>query len=196
MTSKEKMKIAWGKIFVETFFIVLSVLLALYLNEWRGSIKQEEINKQALQSISNEIHYNKTILKHRVDYYTYISDTLKTILKNKNSGSESKGVPGWRGLMPPLLRSSAFEAANFTQIFSNIDFSKSEKISHTYTFQKVFTNMMNKIMDKLIDNGSFSREQIFIYTTALTEIGNELLLTYEQLSKILPEANTKELSNN
>lgn len=188
MNVKEKIKIAWGKIFVESFFIVFGVLLALYLNEWRSSMQQEEVNAQALQSIANEIHFNKTVLKQRVEYYKFISDTLETILNDKND--KTANVPGWRGLMPPLLRSSAFEASNSAQIFSRIDFAKSEKISHAYTFQKVFANMLDKIMDKLIENGSFNRQQVFIYTRGLAEVGSELLMAYDGLTSTLPKHNT------
>lgn len=63
-------------ILLETFFLVLGVLLALGANNWREQHNNEQRAETARLSILEELKSNQEAVTAAIDYHSYLMDTV------------------------------------------------------------------------------------------------------------------------
>lgn len=68
--------IDWRPILLEAFFVVLGVVLALGLNEWRQAQGDRRRAATALESIREELQTNRQAVHASVQYHLQLMDTL------------------------------------------------------------------------------------------------------------------------
>lgn len=66
-----------GKLFFEIFVIVVGVLVALALNDWRDARKQAGLERAALRAIDAELQRNVQLLDFRLAYHESILQATK-----------------------------------------------------------------------------------------------------------------------
>ena len=90
-------------IFIEVVSIVLGVLLALAVNEWRALRAHDSEAESALQNIKNEVKSNQKTLK--VIHENNLT-TVESMTENSDRGEDRKFIPGLQ------LKSSAWETSH------------------------------------------------------------------------------------
>ena len=87
-------------IFIEVVSIVLGVLLALAVNEWRAQRAHDSEAESALQNINNEVISNQKTLEaiHKNNV-----STVESMTENRDGNEDRKFIPGLQ------LKSSAWE---------------------------------------------------------------------------------------
>ena len=134
-------QINWLAIFVEAFFLVLGVLLALAANNWREDYKKKQSAEIAFQSIAEELTSNHQAVSEAILYHSQIMDTLYKHMRAYQGPSAP--VPDAKvyskGFMKPASPlSGAWEAAIATGVVENASYEKVRMISHVYEMQEQY----------------------------------------------------------
>ncbi len=148
----------WKKFFVEVGSIVFAVLLALFVNELRQNAAVQESVQRAQRNLRNEIQTNRKQVESRIPYH---KEMVKTLSEMKAQPVlDTKQVPGWRGLLPPLYRKAAYETAMATEALANMDFDTVEILAFTYSAQDMIAQMNREVIRSLVVGELKSTEEI------------------------------------
>ncbi len=128
---KGSRSLPFQRLFLEFFSIVLGVLLALGLNEWRENRSHQSQANAALLNIKNELQSNLEILTAIHENNT---TTIKLMTENQDADSseERKFIPGLQ------LRETAWETFLSTNVSNYVDYETVLILSETYSFQDVY----------------------------------------------------------
>jgi hypothetical protein len=172
---------------IEVFSIVLGVLLALGMNEWREQRAHQSQVKAALQNISHELRSNLEMLT------TIHENNTATVDAIAKSGEAEADTADNRTFIPGLqLRKTAWETLQSTGVSNYADYETMLQLSGTYSMQGVYTQTgvllteaaMNMTAfavanGKEVDNEKFSR-QFYDYFAMLVRVEEELLKSYRE----------------
>ena len=193
----EKPRISFGPIFLEAFFVVLGVVLALAANEWRQDRAESERTAIAEESLRDEITFNQAMLRSSLDYHIALMDSLRThSVRNRQTGSTappSISIFGKGFVHPTDLVTISWSLALSTDALSNIPYERALAFSKIYAQYEGYTKQTNNVADLLYSDlyndgylgvlDNFENLNIILGTFAYTEC--ELLTTVENsLSEI------------
>ncbi len=127
------------QLLVETFSVVLGILVALAVNDWRENREHARLAAQVVTSFQREIATNDSALTERAAYHRAMADSLGALVA-RSAGREPPGglraIRGWHGITPVLLRSAAWESALATQALSYVDYRTVADLSRIYEQQR------------------------------------------------------------
>jgi hypothetical protein len=169
---------------IEVFSIVLGVLLALGVNQWRENYSNQKQAKTALQNISNEIRSNSESLK------LIHENNLATIKKMEEDQSdqtdtEAKFIPGLQ------LRETAWETFLSTGISSYVDYETVLLLSQTYSFQEIYKQTGTLLTEAALNMAGYAaatgrevenihfQKQFFDYLEMMVTVEEEILKSYD-----------------
>lgn len=179
-------RIPWGTLALETFSIVLGVLLALGVNEWREQRATDARVAVALHSIHAELSWNRDFLQHRLQYYARMAQTLDSLeTAHPEIPLSSMNVQGWRGLSPPVLRASSYDAAIATEALVEMDFEIANAIAQVYHVQAFYMKAVDKFLDIFVARQAADTGRMRSIFNEMTTMGNEVLQAYENVLPIL-----------
>lgn len=102
------------RLVVESVVVMVSILIALVVDEWRESRAAEATVQWSLQSIRQEMEHNRQNLEETSRYHRRLADTLLTLAASEASRIDEEVRPhGW--VMTPQLTSAAWHGANTTR---------------------------------------------------------------------------------
>ena len=177
-----------GTVAIEAASIVLAVLLALAVDEWRENRSQQQQAYAALMNISIELKDNQKVLKL---IHANNIETVKAMAENPASAGEP-GQDEERNFIPGLqLRETAWETMLSTGVSGNVDYETILELSATYSLQRVYKDTGSQmtaaamniaayatVLDREVDNESFQR-QFISYFEMLVGIEETLLESYQ-----------------
>ncbi|MEM8486107.1 MAG: hypothetical protein AAF564_11195 [Bacteroidota bacterium] len=159
--------INWFAIFIEAFFVVLGVFLALAVNNWRDDYNKQQRAEVALKSIIEEIDVNRIAVNEAILYHTGLMDTLYKHMRAYGVAAENKpGMDVFTGgfVNPAEPLSRAWETANATGVVENMPYTQVLLISNVYKYQEqyevlsttfgqeIYRRMFNEGVDGIGDN--------------------------------------------
>ncbi len=186
------------KALVESVLIVVSIMLALALDEWQEDQEIQELIDRSLINFSNELTRNKLRIEDVSAYHQGISQ----ILAKRNNMPDATSIPEFRNIMdsmqPVVLTSSAWQTAVATGALGRMDFELVSALSLTYNTQLRFDeNYNSRLQDLLAPNNLQTQNlDITIYnasrfvsdvTTSESELSGYYTATLELLSEYTPE---------
>ena len=131
------------KLAFESGLIVFSVLLALFLNEYRTVLKEAELKRTALANVRQEIANNMGILDEWIPYHESVVQNLQEALDDEaiRAGMISNRrinfgmvMPG--GIVQQLIQRTSWEALRNVNIISNLDYGDVLALSKIYDLQE------------------------------------------------------------
>src|SRR5689334_1760879 len=134
-------RIPWLKFGLETFFVVLGVLLALALDEWRQGRRDQEVVVLALRNIRNEIQANRPEVQRALDLHRELLGRLKE--------APEISVP----LQPAMIRNNAWQAAQSSQAAARMDFSSVAALSKMEELQEDYQSLLAGVMPNIYQVG-------------------------------------------
>ena len=182
---------SWRVLGVESFVIMLSVLLGFTLNGWRTSQGEQETVEAALRSIAREMRFNKRQLEDKLPYYRAMAaafDSLESTIDEELILTREvafERIPGYTGLDVPILRT--YRTALATGAFSKMDFELANSISTIYTVQNLYSNIIGKFITATLNDHI---EKVGDHETMFGEfeqVGEDLNDAYAELLKALAE---------
>jgi hypothetical protein len=168
--------------------VAFGVLLALGLSEWRGAVKDRALAEQALRGIANELEANRTSLEQRRLYYGEMAKTLEGLARAAQPGDGMGPIPGWRGIMPPLLRASAYDAAIATGAFAQLDFVMASRVAGAYALQRVLEQLFATYTNALVAGSIDDYRRLGGLFHDLHGVSGEVVMGYSQALEVLPKS--------
>gem|GEM_PF-1509236 len=144
--------ISLAEIAVQTFSVVLGVLLALAIGEWSHEREEHRQVETALKALRAEIEANRAevakSLKYIADSDTEMAEKAKA---DPPSGPRScTETPGWHGVASPLLLDSAYQTAIATQTLAHMDFNQAQQVARVYAKQREFQKYSDYLISFLL----------------------------------------------
>lgn len=127
LSSKARINaIPWGLLTLETVLIVLSVLLALGLNNWRENRANEDLAQRALQTVVDEAMENCTGVRKLLPYHRAVM----------------AGETEYEGLGRILIRNDAWSAAQTAGAAHHVDYEVATAVGSVHALQSDHRNLV------------------------------------------------------
>lgn len=124
---------------IETFSVVLAIVLALGANALHDRRVQAARAREALMAIRAELVANRETLSAKVLYHRAMHDSIDALITR----TRTRVVPGglraianWNGLGPSQLLDDAWQTARATQSLEHLAYSMVLNLSGTYALQQ------------------------------------------------------------
>ncbi len=172
------------KLAIEVFSIVVGVLLALGVNEFREQRLHRAQADSAMHNIKLEIQSN-------IDFLTLVHEN-NTVTLDAMSEEANSDVEGDRNFIPGLqIHATAWETLLSTGVSNYVDYESILLLSKMYSIQDIYKqtgrqlteSAMNMasyatVLEKDIDNDQF-KKQFLNYFAMMVQIETALLASYE-----------------
>lgn len=185
------------RILVESGLIVMSILVALAVNEYERNREDEELATQALAAFEREIRQNRARLEDVGPYRHGLRNVIGRMSQSGDLGSsdEFQATIGLEALRPAFLTSTVWETALTTGALPHIDFDLVNALSLTYSLQARLEEFSRTGMPDLARGGYVdgtampgATREVIVYLGELSRSESELLAAYEEVLRILDEA--------
>ena len=147
---------------VESALIVLSILLALALDEWQEDQEIEELIDRSMVNFVNELNQNKS----RIEDVSAYHQGVWQVLEGWNGSDETASIIEFRNIMdamqPVVLTSSAWQTAVATGALGRMDFELLSALALTYNTQFRFDDRYNSMLQNLLTPYSLQEENLEI----------------------------------
>ena len=171
---------------IEVFSIVLGVLLALALNEWREQHSHQSQADSALQNISNELRANLELLTLLHENNTA---TIAAMSEEQDVEPEKD-----RNFIPGLqLRETAWETLLSTGLSNYVDYETILMLSETFSMQSIYKQTGMQLTEAAMNVAAYAtvsgtdvnnlhfQRQFVGYFEMLVRIEEELLKSYREV---------------
>jgi len=183
------------KLVFESALIIFSVLLALFLNEYRGQLKEEQHKKVAMQMIKVELKSNLESLNEWRPYHEKVLKNLNEALNPNVSNSElftENGVLIWslmpKGVVQGVIDNGSWQMLKASNVLSTVDLKTMLTLSKLYKHQaQGVESTLKNILTILSARESLERKNqrstIILLRNAFNEMVSQedfLIKKYEQ----------------
>ena len=189
------------KFFSESLMIVISVLFALFLNEWRNNYNEEQRTLKLLENLKTEISANLSVLEKLVPYHEMVADKIAIAYDSSRLEEyffnsyyfQTKHVAP-KGIIQSNLYDIAWTVAKQDGISNRIDWEQTKTFSELYDQQILVNQTIDRIYI-IISSREAQRKELLNETVLVFEdeilelIGQEknLLSFYKKALKALSE---------
>lgn len=148
-------------IVIEVCAIVFAVMLGFYINQWREHQNQQKVVIQAKHSLAAELNYNHARMVIMFQYYDEIMDAIQdTIDSNPDLNMDNTfgyELMGFRGAMPPMLRSSSYQMLLSSGILQHFDFETADQLALIYQVQSMVERLDDASIRSFADDNALTR---------------------------------------
>jgi len=178
---------------VESVLIVVSILVALALDQWQEDQEIQELIDRSITNFVNEVTQNRSRIEDVGAYHRGVQQILKRRSANGGLGSiEFRNI--MEALQPIVLTSSAWETAVATGALGRMDFELVSALTLTYNTQQRFDDNYRSILRTLLTPNSLQKQNLELTTynasrfvADVTAAESELSVYYQQTLNILQQ---------
>ena len=174
---------SFRRFLADSLLIILSVLFALFINEWRDSIKDKKRTEIVLGNIKMELQTNKEITERLIAYHQKVVDNMKAVSPDSLPNTFFKGKQFYLydvapdGVLQELHKDIAWEAAKQENITAKIDFATSKVVFEAYRQQElVYTTifkLINLMNEREIQRIELVEESYIVMVKLFTELKSQ-----------------------
>ena len=201
LSLRDKMKgskMSLGRLLLEVFLIVLGVLMALGVNEWRQANADKQRADMALRQIENELQYNLSEVMRVLPQHQVVLDSLRALARLFQDNPElvtygrlRKAVPG---LTYPLLQVTSWELAKETEMINHIDYDLAAELSKVYGHQAFYQSKLDGIGTNWYEASNHDPERPLALGVAFLSLLNDIVIQEKRLRDLYPSV-LEQLSN-
>jgi len=169
-------------ILLESFFIVVALLLALALDQWRDEQKELELAQSAKTAIYAELIDNKRQLENKSVAHEKILQTIDEYI-NRHNASETETESLEFEYTMVLISNSAWNSAKMTQVVQSFNFKEITNFSQVYQMQELYLSNQSKIIDKVMEMGELKEQEMLGFAKGLVHRLGILIDINKNLSK-------------
>ena len=118
-------------ILLEGSFVLLGVLLAFSINNYREDLKEQKKSEIALNGIYDEIKSNKDLLEKSIKYNKYLIDTLKHYFRKKDEYPKPRLFHSGF-ISRTIFFTNAWDVSISTNSLHHLDYQQYLKLSELY----------------------------------------------------------------
>lgn len=137
---------------VETFSVLLGVLLALAINAWVQARQTQHKLAEAQASIREELIADRKRIVISANYYHHLNEAIEAALKTSPPPQFCDKLPEWHGLITPLFVRAAYDTAASGGIFAEMDFEATRRIASLYAELNRYEAFSGKVEDWMGQN--------------------------------------------
>ncbi len=179
----------------ESMLIVVSILFALYLDEWRDDRQDAENIEDALAYFVSEIQQNRA----RVEDAAPFNQGLRHVLSRRQEVRAIESVATFVNIFesynPVVLQSTAWETAIATGALAKMDYKLVSALSLTYSLQNRYQQVSQNGMAEMTSPQNLSEEKLDLavynairYLDTVTGMETELGAVYAEAESVLLSA--------
>ena len=127
------------RVSIESLLIIVSIVLALAVDEWREGRSYQKLARQSLQIFAREIEQNLAMMNDMVPYHLGLREVVADMAAEPERVVEVHSIV--EGLQPTPLQNTAWETALATGAFRHIDVSAVSTLSRMYGLQQRFRDV-------------------------------------------------------
>ena len=183
------------RVLFESFLIVISILVALGLDDWRDQRQDDETVTQALLNFASEVQQNKARVEDAAPFNRGLLNVLKNRYEESSISSVDEFVNMLESYTPVVLQSTAWETALATGALAKMNYNLVSALSLTYSLQNRYQLATNAGMDELMSPQSLSNEQMNLsvfnsirYLDDATSMEAELSVVYSEAAAVIQTA--------
>jgi hypothetical protein len=191
MTSKAA-SVWLPQVFFESALIVVSILVALGLDEWRENRQNAEVIRHALSTFLSEVQQNKA----RVEDSAPFNEGLRNVMHSHYLEDDIESVDDFVSMLesysPAVLQSTAWETALATGSLAKMDYNLVAALSLTYSLQGRYQQANRSGVTELTSpqNLADGRLKLSVYNSvryldSITAMESELGVVYDEASSVL-----------
>lgn len=140
----------YGALLVEMFSIVVAIVLGLAITSWDETRRERARAASAVERIDRELEANLAEVDDRVPYYGRLRATLDSLVEADGDRVfdtyDLSSIPGWQGLRPPLLSTSAFDVAVNAGALEHVDFAEASSATAAYGAIRDLADMVDEVL--------------------------------------------------
>jgi hypothetical protein len=178
--------------FVESVFVVGSILLALGVDEWTENRGFSDLADQSLGIFEQEIIQNRDRVADGLPYHQGIRDVLGQMMATPPPVIDLRRIMG--DVEPPVLLNTAWETSLATGALTHMDFEVVSALSLTYSFQEDFTARSRADLPRIDGAEDQSARQVseqvrtaYEYVAALTQDEADLLTIFQEALTVVSQ---------
>lgn len=153
-------------ILLESFFIVVALLLALALDQWRDEQKSLALANNAKAAIYAELIDNKKKLEVRVKDHQKIVAVVNNYIESVENDPSKINNLEFEYIMV-LISNSAWNSAKMTQVVQSFSFQEITAFSQIYQMHDFFLSNQSKITEKVMEMGELDDEELLAFAKGL-----------------------------
>jgi len=178
------------RVLVESFSIVLSILVALAVDNWRDNRNNHQLAMKSLRIFEREIRQNLSRLEDVSPYHSGLRDVVVQAQADPEHGFDVRSIV--EGVRPTVLLNTAWQTALATGALTHIDVETVSALSLTYSIQQRFVDDGRVSYQRLAGSeapaGAESRAMVSTTSTYLSDLvtaEQQLRGVYEQALQII-----------
>ncbi len=175
--------------------IVVSILVALYLDEWRDDRQDAENIEHALANFVSEIQQNRA----RVEDAAPFNQGLRHVLSRRQEVRAIESVATFVNIIesynPVVLQSTAWETAIATGALAKMDYNLVSALSLTYSLQNRYQQVSRTGMTEMTSPQNLSQDKLDLavynairYLDSVTSMEMELGVVYSEAESVIRSA--------
>jgi hypothetical protein len=183
------------RVLFESFLIVISILVALALDEWRETRENDQTVRQALLNFHSEIGQNRSRIEDATPFNQGLLNVLQMRYQEGDVDSVDEFVNMVESYTPAVLQSTAWETALATGSLAKMDYNLVSALSLTYSLQGRYQAATRTGMDDLMSPQNLSPNQMNLavfnsvrYLSDTTGMEAELVAVYNEASAVIRSA--------
>ena len=136
---------------VQTFAVLLGILLALAIDGWRKDRETRESVAAAMSAVHAELEANDHEITQTDERLHKLVDALK--IDEKTAATAQKPCneyDNWNGIGVPVLLDAAWQTTIATQVFAHTDFARAQTIAEAYGRQHLYIDQRSRVVDLLL----------------------------------------------
>ncbi len=173
-------------ILLESLFIVVALLGALAIDEWREESEKVELAMRAQAAVVKEIKDNHQQLLEKLPVHQKMLQELTDKVAIFDKTSEVPSGFNFSYSMA-ILTSAAWDSARMTQSAQFMSFDKVSEFSKIYSFQELYIENQYKLIDLIMQIGDLEEEQFPKFAKGF----NHRLQLLIEVNQMLSEAYAK-----
>lgn len=138
------------RVVFESFLIVISILMALALDEWQEELEIDELVTRSVTSFEREIQQNKARVDDVIPYHAGLLGIFKRLDASNDATTLTQYREVLSGLQPTRLLSTAWDTAVATGAFSRMDYELVAALSQIYDAQDRLNDLYSGVGSALM----------------------------------------------
>lgn len=157
-------KIPFRAILIEVISVVLAVLAALAVDDWRETRANAKLAQETLDMIKSDLKSDVTSLQGELKtHQAILKGLLESLDKVKNTGNLRETTFNLNISFDPVVNRAAWQTAIFTQAFRYMNSRLVRDISAIYEMKELYSTQMQSAMNKMLSVNWDNKDLDYIY---------------------------------
>lgn len=185
------------QVLIESALIVISILVALGLDEWRQKREDAETAQQALSNFISEVQQNQARVDDAAPFNKGLLDVLERRYERSDIDTVEEFVIMVESYTPLVLQSTAWETALATGSLAKMEYNLVSALSLTYSLQNRYQLATRSGVANLTSPQNLSADKLDLaiynavrYLDDITNMEQELGVVYFEVTNVLNSAMT------